>query len=139
MTLNYDKTKELLIDFRRKKDNIPDITMCKTSIERVKFAKLLGVFNDLGWDEHVNYICQKGSKRLYFIRVLKMVGVDPPDLVKIFCATLRSVLEYACEVWHPGLTKSQSSKIVSSKTNNENYLPVHTIFHSVVLCKYSMS
>ena len=115
MKLNSDKTKEILVDFRRKKQHVPEITMGEVTIERVKSAKLLGVHisNDLKWDEHVNYICQKGSKRLYFVRVLKRSGVSANDLVKIFCVTIRSVLEYACELWHPGLTQCQSAKIES--------------------------
>lgn len=115
MKLNCDKTKEILVDFRRKKQPVPKITMCDVEIERVKSTKLLGVLisENLKWDDHVDYICQKGSKRIYFISVLKRSGVDPNDLVKIYCATIRSVLEYACELWHPGLTKCQSSKLES--------------------------
>ena len=115
MKLNCDKTKEIVVDFRRKKQNIPEIVMGDVAIERVNSSKLLGVIisDNLKWDEHVSYICQKGSKRLYFIRVLKRSGVSPDDLVKIFCVTIRSVLEYACEVWHPGLTRGQSSKLES--------------------------
>ena len=115
MKLNCDKTKEIVIDFRVKKTDIESISMQDTVIERVKSSKLLGVIisDDLGWEEHVNYICEKGSKRLYFIRVLKRSGVESNDLVKIFLVTIRSILEYACELWHPGLTMAQSSKIES--------------------------
>jgi hypothetical protein len=38
-------------------------------------------------------------------------GVNNCDMIAIFCSIVRSVLEYACPVWHPGLTKSQSKKL----------------------------
>ena len=35
------------------------------------------------------------------------------DIVQVFCSVIRSVLEYACLVWHPGLTKKLSREIES--------------------------
>ena len=115
MKINCDKTKELIVDFRRNKSLVPKITMSGVEIERVAVSKLLGVIisDDLTWDNHVDYICCKGSKRLYFIRVLKRAGVEQSSLVAVFISTIRSVLEYACEVWHPGLTVEQCRKVES--------------------------
>ena len=44
-------------------------------------------------------IVRKASKRLYALRSLKKAGVQPSDLVGIYCALIRSVLEYAAPVW----------------------------------------
>ena len=33
------------------------------------------------------------------------------DIVYIYCSVIRSVLEYACPVWHPGLTSKLSKDI----------------------------
>ena len=33
------------------------------------------------------------------------------DIVCVFTSIIRSVLEYACPVWHPGLTKKLSEDI----------------------------
>ena len=38
-------------------------------------------------------------------------GVIPSDIVIIYCSVIRSVLEYACPVWHPGLTQKQDKDI----------------------------
>ena len=38
-------------------------------------------------------------------------GVKESDITTIYCSIIRSVLEYACPVWHPGLTKKLSNKI----------------------------
>ena len=38
-------------------------------------------------------------------------GVSDCDMITNFCSIVRSILEYACPVWHPGLNKSQSKKL----------------------------
>ncbi len=53
-------------------------------------------------------MCRKASVRLYFLALLKKAGYSSPDIVEVYAAITRSVLEYACEVWHQGLTKAQS-------------------------------
>jgi len=32
-------------------------------------------------------------------------------MIQVYISNMRSVLEYACPVWHPGLTKTQSNEI----------------------------
>jgi hypothetical protein len=91
---------------------IQKIRINDKDIERIKTSKLLGVIisNDLSWDAHVDYILGKVAKRFYFLIQLLHAGVRYSDMIPIFCSIVRSVLEYACPVWHPGLTKSQSKK-----------------------------
>ena len=75
--------------------------------------KLLGVVIslDLTWDAHVSYILSKSSKRIYCILNLCKAGVPTRDIAYIYCLVIRSVLEYACPVWHPGLTSKLSKDI----------------------------
>jgi hypothetical protein len=72
--------------------------------------RILGVIisNDLSWDAHVDYILGKVAKRFYFL--IQLLHVRDSDMITIFCSIVRSVLEYACPVRLPGLTKSQSKK-----------------------------
>ncbi len=67
--------------------------------------------NQLTWDNHIDYICGKASHRIYFLCLLRRAAKPPNDIVAVFCSIIRSVLEYRCEVWHPGLTKQQSATI----------------------------
>ena len=48
---------------------------------------------------HVEHIVTKACKRLYALRLLKKSVVACADLVSIYCALIRSVLEYAAPVW----------------------------------------
>ena len=102
MSVNCDKTKELLVSFARSKPDIPPITINGKSIERVSTAKLLGVTfsSDLTWDAHIEDIHSKASQRLYFLRLLHRAGVESSHIVRIYHSLIRSLLEYACPVWH---------------------------------------
>lgn len=113
MKINADKTKEMIIDFSRKPFHFDPISMNDSDLECVNKTKLLGVIiNDsLSWHDHVDYICGKAAKRLYFLRLLKRANIPSVDIVHVFCSIIRSLLEYACEIWNPGLTKQQSNKL----------------------------
>ena len=64
--------------------------------------KVLGLViqNDLKWNDHIESVVSKASKRLYIIRTLRRGGVPAEDLLTIYFALIRSVLEYCCVVWH---------------------------------------
>ena len=113
MQLNTDKTKEMRVYYGRKELVLDPITLNGTEIACVEEFKLLGLIinNQLTWGNHVDYICSKASRRIYFLCLLRRAAKSPSDIVAVFCSIVRSVLEYSCEVWHPGLTKQQSATI----------------------------
>ena len=115
MITNTKKTKEILIYFGKKvgKDLVPELIINKEKIERINTFKLLGVIisSDLSWGPHVSYMLQKISKRYYIIFQLAKIGIAHHEIVMIYCAIIRSVLEYACAVWHSGLSIAQSNDI----------------------------
>ena len=113
MCVNCDKTKELLVFFGRTPPDIPSITIKGKAIESVTSTKLLGVIirDDLAWGPHIAMIHGKASQRLYFLRLLKRAGVASIDIVRIYVSLVRSLLEYACQVWHTGLTVSDSDRL----------------------------
>ena len=113
MCVNCDKTKELLVFFRRTPPDIPSITIKGKAIERVTSTKLLGVVisDDLAWGPHITMIHSKASQRLYFLRLLKRAGVASIHIVSIYVSLVRSLLEYACQVWHTGPTVSDSDRL----------------------------
>ena len=44
---------------------------------------------------HCDYIVKKANRRLYALRQLKKCKVPSADIVDIYCALIRSILEYA--------------------------------------------
>ena len=75
--------------------------------------KVLGVTlnKQLKWDDNIDLIVKKASKRLYILRVLRRSGVPSADLLTIYFSLIRSTLEYACTVWHNSLPKYLSDKL----------------------------
>ena len=103
----------MIIDFSRSPSITKPLTMAGVELECVHHFKLLGVWiaDDLAWDKHVASILSKVSQRLYFLLQLKRSGLGPKDLLTYYQSIIRPVLEYACQVWHPGLNKGQSDSI----------------------------
>ena len=59
--------------------------------------------------EHVDAITSKAASRLYFLKQLRRADVPTRDLLHFYTTVVRPVLEYACPVWHSGLTVAQSN------------------------------
>jgi len=105
MKLNGKKPKDMIIDFRKESRDFPVLHLDGEVIKREKTVKLLGVHiaDNLKWNSHIKEITKKASMRLHFLRLLKRANVPGNDLVAIYLAIIRSVLEYACPVWHTQL------------------------------------
>ena len=115
MLINTRKTKEVLFHFGRAtpQEEVPPLRIHNDYIERVQSFKLLGVYvsSDLSWSAHVAYLLKKISKHIHIIYQLVRAGMSANDIIIVYCSIIRSALEYACPVWHPGLTKAQSDDL----------------------------
>ena len=103
--LNEGKCKELRISFSRSPPDFDPIVVNSKDLECVQKAKMLGVtFSvDLKWNAHVDEIVKKVNKRLYFLRQLKRAQVKSKELVLFYLTCIRSVIEYACALFHSSL------------------------------------
>ena len=81
--------------------------------ERVNSAKVLGVTisDDFKWNNHILKVTSKAAKRLNLPRQLKRAGICASDFVLFNCSTVRSVLEYACQVFHFSLPSYLSEEL----------------------------
>jgi hypothetical protein len=52
---------------------------------------------------------KKVAKRMYCIHRLIWIGAS--DIISVYCSIIRSILGYACSVWHRWLTKCQHQTI----------------------------
>ncbi len=59
---------------------------------------ICGRYIYLKWNDHIESVVSKASKCLYIIRTLRRGGVPAEDLLTIYFALIRSVLEYCCVV-----------------------------------------
>jgi hypothetical protein len=109
----HEKTKEMLFG-SIKKQPPPQIEFNQTFVDRADSFKPLGVHisDTLSWDDHVNAVCLKAGKRLFFLKQLKRSTVSIDDLLQYYKAVIRPVIECACPVWHQsGLTAEQKDRL----------------------------
>ena len=96
------KCKEMRISFRKIPEIYENITINGKTIDVVRSVKILGVTlqSNLKWDEHINNIVEKASKRLYFLSQLKRAKVSSNELVNFYVTCIRSMLLYSRQVFH---------------------------------------
>ena len=101
------KCKELQSCFRRSPPTHSPVELDGLAFETVNSAKVLGVTirDDFKWNDHISNVTSKAAKRLYLLSQLKRAGICASDLVLFYCSTImiRSVLEYACQVFQSSL------------------------------------
>ncbi|KAI3364660.1 hypothetical protein L3Q82_011442 [Scortum barcoo] len=71
--LNVSKTKELIVDFRRRqREEHAPLSINGTTVERVNSFRFLGVHisEDLTWTHHTDFITKSARQRLFFLRRL---------------------------------------------------------------------
>ena len=88
--------------------------------------------DNLKWGQNTKEIGDKACKRLYLQRVLKRAGVPPDHFITIYCSLVRSVLEYACQVWISSVqshleqqlerVQKRALRIIFPGSNNETAL-----------------
>ncbi len=112
LSLNIDKTKELVVDFRRQSREHTPITINNTPVERVNSFKFLGVHitEDLTWSAHTDAVLKKAHQRLFFLRRLRKFGMSPSILRSFYTRTVESILCTYCVL----ITMSNSTLCVLS-------------------------
>ncbi len=74
LLLNIRKTKELIIDFRKKGEKThTSVYRSGAEVEQVNSFRFLGISitKNLSWSSHISNLVKKAQKRLYFLRKLK--------------------------------------------------------------------
>ena len=68
------------------------------AFEIVKSAKILDVTvrNDLKWNDHVDNITAKTSRRIYLLKQLKHTGIHRNSLIQFYCQGAEKVSFTAC-------------------------------------------
>ncbi len=102
LSLNVEKTKEVVMDFRRNSVDHPPLTIDTSTVERVSSTKFLGVHitEDLTWTTNTKSISKKAQQRLNFLRRLKRASLPPPILTTFYRGTIESVLTSCITVWY---------------------------------------
>ncbi len=103
LSLNVSKTKELIVDFRKRQQRpYTPLMISGTPVERVSSFKYLGVniSEDLTWTAHIQTQVKKARQRLYHLRQLRKFRVSPAILKTFYSGAIESVLT----VWYSNAT-----------------------------------
>ncbi len=103
LSLNVEKTKEVVMDFRRRNStDHPPLTIDSSTVERVSSTKFLGmhITEDLTWTTNTMSLSKKAQQRLHFLRRLKRASLPPPILTTFYRGTIESVLTSCITVWY---------------------------------------
>ncbi|KAI4898624.1 hypothetical protein NFI96_006405 [Prochilodus magdalenae] len=106
LSLNVDKTKEMVVNFRRtRRDHSPLHIDCSI-VETVKSTKFLRVHlaEDLTWSLNTSTITKKAQQRLYFLRRLRKAHLPPPILTTFYRGTIESILSSCITAWFGNCT-----------------------------------
>ena len=108
LSLNVDKTKEMVVDFRRVRGDHRPLNITGSAVEIVQSTKFLGVHitENLTWSLNTNSIAKRAQQRLYFLRRLKKAHLPPPILTMFYRGTVESILSSCIIAWFGNCTAS---------------------------------
>ncbi len=116
LSLNVSKTKELIVDFRKRQQRPYTLLMISgTLVERVSSFKYLGVniSEDLTWTAHfkTQVKCGKARQRLYHLRQLRKFRVSPAILKTFYSGAIESVLTQCISVWYGNVSNQDCNAL----------------------------
>ena len=106
LALNSSKTKEMLIDFRRKRTDPAPVHIRGDVVERVSDFKFLGthISCDLTWSTNISALAKKGQQRLYFLRTMRKANLPQKLLQTFYTCAIQSIITYNIIVWFNSCT-----------------------------------
>jgi hypothetical protein len=106
--LNVRKTKELIVDYRKRRAEQAPININATVVEQVESFKLLGVHitNDLSWSKHTKTVVKRTQQNLFPLGRLKRFGKGYQILKKFNSCTIESILTGCITAWYGNCSAS---------------------------------
>ena len=115
MKINEKKTKIMVFNMSQKKQFSPHLTLSDDGdpLEVIRSTRLLGtmVSNCLKWNDNVDDITARATKKLWILIRFKSIGANQQQLIKVYCSRIRMTLEKASPVFHSSLTQIQRKSI----------------------------
>ena len=115
LLLNVSKTKELVIDFRKKSITPEPVIIKGNEVERSDHYKYLGLVMDkhLSWHEHIDHICKKVRPRMYCLRKMKSFEINSHILLMFFDSVISGVWKYCITAWGGNATGEGKNRLES--------------------------
>jgi hypothetical protein len=113
LLLNVSKTKEMIIDFRRKPPALSPLIINGEQVEVVTQYKYLGTILDhkLDWTDNTTQLVKKGNKGIYFLKKLRSFDVQMEVLRLFYQAVVQSVISFNSLCFHNNLKAVDASRL----------------------------
>ena len=100
LSLNVRKTKEMIVDYRKRRTEHTPILIYRAVVEQVESFKFLGVHinNKLEWSKHKTVV-KRVRQSLFPLRKLKRFGMGPEILKRFYSCNIESILTGCITVW----------------------------------------
>ena len=101
LQLNVSKTKEIIVNFHRKKTPIHPLSLNGVEVEQVESFIFLGttISSDLSWGKNTLCITKKAQQRLYFLRQFRRFCIAQVIMIHFYHAIIESILTFSIVVW----------------------------------------
>ena len=136
------KTKEMIIDFRRGKEERKSVSVAGDNIEIVQTFKYLGTVLDskLNFSDNTDHITKKAQQRLRLLRKLSSFNVSKKALSMFYQAHICSILSFNISAWFGNLSLKNKNKLykilnAASKIIGNTQVSLGHIFERTILIK----
>ena len=103
MKINSNKSKVMLFNKSRKHDFPPEMQFQDGNIlECIDETKLLGIYlsSSLSWEANTKAICKKAMGKMWLLRRLKIVKLQPDLILDFYVKEVRPLLEQGVPIWN---------------------------------------
>ena len=106
LSLNINKTQEMIVDFRKQQREHPLSTKEWSAVEKVESFMFHGVHitDKMKWSTHTVSVVKKAQQRLFNLRRLKIFGLSPKTLTNFNRCTIESLLLGCITAWYGNCT-----------------------------------
>ncbi len=112
LSINTKKTVEMMFDPKSIGDHLP-VVINGQNIVQVDSCRYLGIHidNKLTWSVQVENVCIRIQQRLYFLRRLRVFGVNQKVLLLFYHAVIESIFRYGISAWFGNLSVHLKAQI----------------------------
>ena len=93
LSLNVVKTKEMIVNYRKRKTEHTPIIIDRAVVEQVESFKFLGVHitNKQTWSKHTKTVVKRARQNLFPLWRLKIFGMGPQILKRFYSCTIERI------------------------------------------------
>jgi hypothetical protein len=123
LSLNVIKTKEMIVDYRKKRTEHAPIFIDGAVVEQVESFKFFGVHitNKLTWSKHTKTVVKRAHQNLFPLRRLQRFGMGPQILKRFYSCTIESILNGCITAWYGNCSGLRPQ----GTTESSAYDPIH--------------